>query len=186
MSASVPPAALTSDQERHIAQLSRRVQALEARRAETIVAFRHLLEGLLEVDDVLSDAVHRSSQAQGGRAGAAPEGITEQIGAAHRLLRRHLLTANVAPMDLEGSKAVPSMSRVVATEPRTSIPADTVLEERVAGFYLGNEVLRAADVVVAVPGPDPEPDPEHAAAAPHRRSQPRRLSRHQRRSRHRA
>ncbi|MEU8892308.1 nucleotide exchange factor GrpE [Streptomyces sp. NPDC048442] len=182
----------STEQERRIKQLTFRAQALENRKAATERTLRSLLEGLLTVDDILTDAVQRAAGNGTEPTRVVPALFEEQIGAAHRVLRQQLLAAGVEPMDLVGSKAVPSISRVVAEEPRASVPADTVLEERVTGFYADREVLREAVVVVAVPGPDPAPAPSAApptlpvppAAAPERR-QPRRLPRHKRRSRRR-
>ncbi|MFJ4879510.1 nucleotide exchange factor GrpE [Streptomyces sp. NPDC088745] len=198
-----PARARPTEQDRRVQQLTFRAQALEKKRAAVERTLRDLLEGLLEVDDILADAVRRTTadEANGadgtGRPGATQAGpglLEEQLGAAHRVLRRRLLAAGVEPMDLVGSRAVPSISRVVAREPRASVPADTVLEERVTGFYADREVLREALVVVAVPGrdPEPEPDPEPTAepdaapptATPVRpRRQPRRPSRRNRRKR---
>ncbi|MCX5206600.1 nucleotide exchange factor GrpE [Streptomyces sp. NBC_00237] len=185
--------AVLSEQDRRIKQLTFRAQALEKKKVAAERTLRSLLEGLLEVDDILGDAVRRAAWDGTRPPQAVPELFEEQIGAAHRVLRQHLLAAGVEPMDLVGSKAVPSISRVVAKEPRASVPADTVLEERVTGFYADHEVLREALVVVAVPGEDPEPEPapvpqplpeSPADPAPARR-QPRRLSRHKRRPRRR-
>ncbi|MFI0975587.1 nucleotide exchange factor GrpE [Streptomyces sp. NPDC021093] len=188
-----PSSEPTSEQARRIKQLTFRAQALENRKAATERTLRSLLEGLLTVDDILTDAVQRAAGNGTEPPRAVPALFEEQIGAAHRVLRQQLLAAGVEPMDLVGSKAVPSISRVVAKEPRASVPADTVLEERVTGFYADREVLREAVVVVAVPGPDPDPDPDPvpdpapappapSAAAPER-NQPRRLPRHKRRTR---
>ncbi|MGW7412009.1 nucleotide exchange factor GrpE [Streptomyces sp. NPDC054863] len=186
-----PPSEGSSEQARRIKQLTFRAQALENRKAATERTLRSLLEGLLTVDDILTDAVQRAAGTGTEPARVVPALFEEQIGAAHRVLRQQLLAAGVEPMDLVGSKAVPSISRVVAKEPRASVPADTVLEERVTGFYADREVLREAVVVIAVPGADPDPDPAPtppapAAAAPaSARRQPRRLPRHKRRTRRR-
>ncbi|CAM5453106.1 hypothetical protein GCM10010329_33910 [Streptomyces spiroverticillatus] len=180
------PAASSPEQDRRIKQLTFRAQALEKKRLAAERTLRSLLEGLLEVDDILADAVRRTEADGPNPTQPVPELLEEQIGAAHRVLRQHLLAAGVEPMDLVGGKAVPSISHVVAREPRSSVPADTVLEERVTGFYADHEVLREALVVVAVPGPDPEPDPAPEpptkAPVPPRR-QLRRLTRSRRRNR---
>ncbi|MBT3163791.1 nucleotide exchange factor GrpE [Streptomyces sp. Vc74B-19] len=190
-----------ADTERLIAQLRTRCEALERRRAwdadelarqraESEASLRRLLTGLLDVDDALAESVRWSAGQDSNRAAATMERLIEQVCAAHRLLRRRLLEADVRPMDLTHRHAVPDVARVVDTRPTSRCPADTVMEERVAGFYLGQQVLRTAEVVVAVPGPEPDA-PEEAAgekrsgpAAPRR--QPRRLPRHRRRSRRRS
>ncbi|MEU3094396.1 nucleotide exchange factor GrpE [Streptomyces sp. NPDC006967] len=191
-----------ADTERLIAQLRTRCEALERRRArdadeltrqraESEASLHRLLAGLLDVDDALAESVRWSARQDPNRAAATMERLIEQVSAVHRLLRRRLLEADVRPMDLTHRHAVPDVARVVDTRPTSRCPADTVLEERVAGFYLGQQVLRTAEVVVAVPGPDPEVS-EEAAGEPKRsgpaapRRQPRRLPRHRRRSRRRS
>ncbi|MFF9202262.1 nucleotide exchange factor GrpE [Streptomyces sp. NPDC014986] len=191
-----------SDTERLIAQLRTRCDALERRRArdedelarqeaESEASLHRLLTGLLDVDDALAESVRWSVRQDPSHAAATMERLIEQVSAAHRLLRLRLLKADVRPMDLTHRQAVPDVARVVDTRPTSRCPADTVLEERVAGFYLGQRVLRTAEVVVAVPGPDPEA-PEDPAEEPKRsgpaasRRQPRRLPRHRRRSRRRS
>ena len=186
------------DTERLIAQLRTRCEALERRRARDAdelarqragaeVSFHRLLTGLLDVDDALAESIRWSARQNRSHAAATVESLIEQISAAHRLLRLQLLEYDVRPMDLTHRHAVPDVARVVDTRPTTRHPADTVLEERVAGFYLGQQVLRTAEVVTAVPGPDPEA-PEKPAREPKRsgpataRWQPRRLPRHKRRS----
>ncbi|MEF9902814.1 nucleotide exchange factor GrpE [Streptomyces sp. P9-A2] len=191
-----------SDTERLIAQLRTRCEALERRRAryedelahrkaESESSLHRLLIGLLEVDDTLAESVRWSVRQDPRHAVAAMERLSEQVSAAHRLLRLRLLEADVRPMDLTHRRAVPEVARVVDTRPTSRQPADTVLEERVAGFYRGQQVLRTAEVVVAVDGPDPEA-PEEPAREPKRsgpaapRRQPRWLPRHKRRSRRRS
>ncbi|MET9686888.1 nucleotide exchange factor GrpE [Streptomyces sp. NPDC006514] len=190
------------DSEPLIAQLRTRCEALERRRARDAdelarqraesEAFLHrLLAGLLDVDDALAESVRWSARQDRSHAAATVESMIEQVSAAHRLLRLRLMGADVRPMDLTHRHAVPDVARVVDTRPTARHPADTVLEERVAGFYLKQQVLRTAEVVVAVPGLDPE-TPEEPAGEPKRsgqataRSQPRRLPRHKRRNRRRS
>lgn len=191
-----------SDTERLIAQLRTRCEALERRRArdadqlarqraESEASLHHLLAGLLDIDDALAESVRWSARQDRSHAAATVQSLIEQVSAAHRLLRLRLLEADVRPMDLTHRHAVPDVARVVGTRPTTRHAADTVLEERVAGFYLGQRVLRTAGVVVAVPGPDaeapgdPAGEPKRSGPATARR-QPRRLPRHKRRSRHRS
>ncbi|MFF9570127.1 nucleotide exchange factor GrpE [Streptomyces sp. NPDC014685] len=191
-----------SDTDRRIAQLRTRCEALERRRArdedelarqraESEASLHRLLTGLLDVDDALAESVRWSVHQGPNHTAATMERLIEQVSAAHRLLRLRLLKADVRPMDLTHRQAVPDVARVVGTRPTSRCSADTVLEERVAGFYMGQRVLRTAEVVVAVPGPDPE-EPEEPAEEPKRpgpatsRRQPRRLPRHRRRSRRRS
>lgn len=201
-----------SDSERLIAQLRRRCEALERRRAqyedelarkdaEWETSLRRLLTGLLDVDDALAESLRWSARRHStvSHHAAAPlVSLTEQVSAAHRLLRRQLLTADVRPMDLVHQRAEPGIARVVGARPTSRHPADLVLEERVPGFYLGQQVLRTAEVVVAVPGsdrdigPGPEPsqepvrEPEQPGRSTTARRQPRRLPRHKRRTRRRS
>ena len=209
-SPSAPPPDL--DAERLIAQLRKRCEALERRRthyedelarkaSESEAFLRRLLTGLLDVDDVLAESLRWSSRQNSGelrQEASALVSLTEQVSAAHRLLRRQLLAADVRPMDLVHQRAEPGVARVVGTRPTSRHPADLVLEERVPGFYLGQQVLRTSEVVIAVPGADTDldNDPEESrkpaeaikqlgrpAAA---RKQPRRLPRHRRRTRRRS
>ncbi len=156
---------------------------------------------LLDVDDALAESLRWSARRHSTvphHAAAPLVSLTEQVSAAHRLLRRQLLTADVRPMDLVYQRAEPGIARVVGAQPTSRHPADLVLEERVPGFYLGQQVLRTAEVVVAVPGsdrdigPGPEPsqepvrEPEQPGRSTTARRQPRRLPRHKRRTRRRS
>jgi molecular chaperone GrpE len=202
-----------SDSERLIAQLRRRCEALERRRAqyedelarkdaEWETSLRRLLTGLLDVDDALAESLrwsaNRHSSVRHHAAADLVVSLMEQVSAAHRLLRRQLLTADVRPMDLVHQRAEPGIARVVGARSTSRHPADLVLEERVPGFYLGQQVLRTAEVVVAVPGSDPDigpgPEPsqepvrelEQPGRSTTARRQPRRLPRHKRRTRRRS
>ncbi|MDH6223280.1 nucleotide exchange factor GrpE [Streptomyces sp. MJP52] len=198
---SVAPDRRDPEAELLIAQLRTRCEALDKRRgeyerelaslrAEHKSLLRRLVGGLLDVDDTLAESV-RWALRQGPRQPAVTlEKVVEQVSAAHRLLRLRLEAADVRPMNLTHQIAVPGVAKVVETRPTSRHPVDTVLEERMAGFYLGRQVLRKADVVIAVDGPDfvepEEPDEDSRRSAPAaRRRQPRRLPRHRRRSRRR-
>ncbi|MFE9433051.1 nucleotide exchange factor GrpE [Streptomyces sp. NPDC006640] len=207
-----------SDTERLIAQLSKRCEALDRRRtrledelarkdAESDAPLRRLLTDLLDIDDALAESLRWSARQDStvpDRAAATLRSLMEQVSAAHKLMRRRLLAADVRPMDLIHQRAEPEIARIVGARPTSRCPADLVLEERVPGFYRGQQVLRTAEVIVAVPGTDPDATPDSDAAPdlePSReparepkqprqtttsRRQPRRLPRHKRRTRRRS
>ncbi|WP_326812010.1 nucleotide exchange factor GrpE [Streptomyces scopuliridis] len=197
-----------SDTERLIAQLRKRCEALERRRteyedelarrdAQSEASLRRLLTGLLDVDDALAESLRWSANQDPtvpDRAASALASLTEQVSAAHKLLRHRLLAADVRAMDLVHQRAEPAIARVVGARPTSRYPADLVLEERLPGFYLGQQVLRTAEVVVAVsdfdPGLDPSREPAREPKQPRQsttaRRQPRRLPRHKRRTRRRS
>ncbi|WP_030674099.1 nucleotide exchange factor GrpE [Streptomyces cellulosae] len=181
-------------------KLRRRVEALSRKRDEAEARLHALLSSLLPLDDLLSDTRRRAGalhEARSAReATSAAVALSEQIEAAHLMLRGELARHDVRPMEAVGRAADPAEMRVVGTEGHPSAPGGTVLRERLTGFRLGAAMLRPAQVVVAVPGPAPEPEPElepivpaedgpdpasGAAPSDRGRAQPRRTTRSQRR-----
>ncbi|WP_331452425.1 nucleotide exchange factor GrpE [Streptomyces sp. SS162] len=178
-------------------RLRRRVEALSRKRDESEARVRALLRALLPLDDVLADARRRAGDLHEARtareAASAVIALSEQIEAAQHMLRGELARHDVRPMDAVGAAADPAEMRVVGTEPHPARPDGTVLREKVTGFRLGPDILRQAEVVIAVPGPAPEPGPvapaevteegggPAAVPAGRRRAQPRRTTRSQRR-----
>ncbi|MFF2747706.1 nucleotide exchange factor GrpE [Kitasatospora sp. NPDC058048] len=112
---------------------------------------RELLGILVEVDDALAAlGLDRELVALGRGAG---------LEATRRRLLGQLAKAGVRPMRLEGMTADPDLTEIVGTEPHAGVAPETVVRTVVTGFFWGDEVLRRAQVVVAVPEPEPEPDP---------------------------
>ncbi|WP_327343126.1 nucleotide exchange factor GrpE [Streptomyces europaeiscabiei] len=177
-------------------KLRRRVEALTGKRDEAEARLRALLGSLLPLDDLLADtrrragALHETLSAR--EASSAAVALSEQVEAAHLMLRGELARYDVGPMEGVGRPVDTAGMRVVGTEPHPTAPHGTVLRETVTGFRLGASTLRRAQVVVAVPGPAPasapvpaaEDDPEPAVSevppAGGGRAQPRRTTRAQR------
>ncbi|WP_031005433.1 nucleotide exchange factor GrpE [Streptomyces sp. NRRL F-5727] len=176
-------------------KLRRRVAALSEKRDEAEARLHALLGALLSLDDVLADTRLRAGVLHAARSAretaSAALALGEQIDAAHLMLRAEFERHDVSPMDVVGRAVDPAEMRVVGTEPHPDHPGGTVLRETVTGFRRGSDTLRAAQVVVSVPGPAPEPvsapetEPgpvtESGPAADAVRAQPRRTTRAQRR-----
>ncbi|MGW3732966.1 nucleotide exchange factor GrpE [Streptomyces sp. NPDC005148] len=181
-------------------KLRRRVEALSRKRDEAEARLHALLSSLLPLDDLLADTRRRAGalhEARSAReATAAAVALSEQIDAAHLMLRGEFARHDVSPMEAVGKVVDPAEMRVVGTEAHPSAPDGTVLREKVTGFRLGTFTLRSAQVVIAVPGPAAEPEPVAAAGdgpdpaasgetpAGSRRAQPRRTTRSQRKLPH--
>ncbi|MCW8382760.1 nucleotide exchange factor GrpE [Streptomyces justiciae] len=167
-------------------KLRRRVEALSRKRDEAEARLRGLLTALLPLDDVLADTSRRAGALHEARspreAVSAAIALSEQVDAAHLMLRGELARHDVSPMDVVGRVADPTEMRVVGTEPHPTWPDGTVLKERLTGFRLGGAVLRPPRVIIAVPGPAPEPEPAVAVAGSGgKRAQPQRTTRSRRR-----
>ncbi|GGM86129.1 nucleotide exchange factor GrpE [Streptomyces fuscichromogenes] len=177
-------------------KLRRRVEALSRKRDEAEARLQALLSSLLPLDDLLADTRRRAGalyEVGSTRAAAsAAVAVGEQIEAAQVMLRGEFARHDVRPMDVVGKAVDTAEMRVVGTESDPSVPGGTVLKEKVTGFRFGTATLRAAQVIVAVPGPAPESEPAPAAedglapaasgmtSADVKRAQPRRTSRSQR------
>lgn len=178
-------------------KLRRRVEALSRKRDEAEARLRALLTTLLPLDDVLADTGRRAGALHEARNArektSAAIALSEQVEAAHRMLRGAFARYGVSPMDAVGRIVDPAGMRIVGTEPHPTWPDGTVLQEKVTGFRLGSETLRQAEVVIAVPRPAPEPEPVAPADVTEEgdgpgtvpsgrgRAQPRRTTRSQRR-----
>lgn len=169
-------------------KMRRRVEALSRKRDEAEARLRVLLSSLLPLDDLLADTRRRAGALHEARSAretaSAAIALSEQIDAAHRILRGEFARHEVRPMEVVGRAADPEEMRVLGTEPHPTWPDGTVLREKLTGFRLGASVLRPAQVVLAVPGPAPEPEPVPSAGvgpSGGKRAQPRRTTRSQRR-----
>ncbi|MFD7244151.1 nucleotide exchange factor GrpE [Streptomyces massasporeus] len=182
-----PAPAVATGPPSEVDKLRRRVEALSRKRDEAEARLRDLLTALLPLDDALADTSRRAGALHEARspreAVSAAIALSEQVDAAHRMLRGELARHDVVPVDVVGRGVDPAEMRVVGTEPHPTRPEGTVLREKLTGFRLGGAVLRAPRVVIAVPGPAPEPDPEPPvtiAAPGGKRTQPQRTTRSQR------
>ncbi|MFE1341451.1 nucleotide exchange factor GrpE [Streptomyces sp. NPDC058733] len=176
-------------------KLRRRVEALSRKRDEAETRLRALLVSLLPLDDVLADTRRRAGALHEARTAretaSAAIALSEQVDAAHRMLRGAFARHDVSPMDVMGRVVDPTEMRIVGTEAHPTRPDGTVLKEKVTGFRLGSAILRQAEVVIAVTGAAPEPvapaDVTEESDGPgtvpdgRSRSQPRRTTRSQRR-----
>ncbi len=192
-----PAPAATTGPPSELDKVRRRVEALSRKRDEAEARLRALLSSLLPLDDLLADTRRRAGALHEARSAremaSAAIALSEQIEAAHLMLRGEFARHDVSPMDVVGRVADPAEMRVIGTEPHPTWPDGTVLGEKLTGFRLGSATLRPAQVVIAVPGPVPESEPvapaevtEDAAGpgtvpARGRGAQPRRTTRSQRR-----
>ncbi|MFC1442792.1 nucleotide exchange factor GrpE [Streptacidiphilus sp. N1-10] len=157
--------------------IARRRREEDARAAES--AQRGLLLGLLEVDDVLFAVQEKQAQLPPGI--PRPDNLVEMAAAVQGILRKKLAVAEVSPMRLLNYVAHPAVADIVGRVPSADKPDETVVAVVRNGFNWRGDVLRRAEVEVAVPwtGQDPEPAPALAPAAapvpePQDASEPRR------------
>ena len=70
------------------------------------------------------------------------------------LLREHfqllLRDAGIVPMETVGHLFDPAKMKAVAIENSATVPHNTVIEELAAGYYLKDEVLKFAEVKIAI------------------------------------
>ncbi|WP_042396481.1 nucleotide exchange factor GrpE [Streptacidiphilus carbonis] len=144
--------------------VSRRRREEDARTAES--AQRGLLLGLLEVDDVLYAVQEKQAQLPPGI--PRPDNLVEMAAAVQAVLRKKLAVAEVAPMRLMNYIAHPAVADIVGRVPSADKPDETVVSVVRNGFNWRGDVLRRAEVEVAVPwtGAEPLPAPTEPAAAP--------------------
>ncbi|MFJ8282503.1 nucleotide exchange factor GrpE [Streptomyces griseoviridis] len=181
-----PAPAVATGPPSELDKLRRRVEALSRKRDEAEARLRDLLTALLPLDDVLADTGRRAGALHDARSPretvSAAIALSEQVDAAHRMLRGELARHDVVPVDVLGRIVDPGEMHVVGTEPHPTWPEGTVLRERLTGFRRGGTVLRAPRVVVAVTGPAPGPEPSVTIdASGGGRAQPQRTTRSQRR-----
>jgi molecular chaperone GrpE len=84
---------------------------------------------------------------------AQPENADSHLTDGIRLVQRELLAAlervGIVPDDPSGQQFDPHVHEAVAQAPAEGVAAGTIIEVYSAGYRLGDEVLRAAKVVVA-------------------------------------
>ncbi len=100
---------------------------------------KSLLLRFLPVLDNLERALAHDKDIEGLRAGlnATIKGFEALLGG-----------EGVKPFSIKGQPFDPKLAEAIGTAPSDS-PAETVLEEPLRGYYLGEEVLRVAHVIVA-------------------------------------
>ena len=81
----------------------------------------------------------------------------EGVAATHRLFVTALRELGVEPIESEGRRFDPNVHEAVATVAAEGVEPGTVAHEVRRGWRLGDELLRAAQVVVAAPPEVPEP-----------------------------
>lgn len=81
----------------------------------------------------------------------------EGVAATHRLFVTALRELGVEPIESEGRRFDPNLHEAVATVASEGVEPGTVAREVRRGWRLGDELLRAAQVVVAAPPEVPEP-----------------------------
>lgn len=105
---------------------------------------RELLRRILPVLDNLARAEEYRER------GTPPEQIIDGVVQTSKQLLAALAAENVRPIDVIGKPFDPSVAEAIATQPADNGVADnTVVAEAAKGYYIGNDVLRPAQVVVA-------------------------------------
>jgi molecular chaperone GrpE len=105
---------------------------------------RDLLKRILPVLDNLARAEEFRA------AGTPAEKIVDGVVQTSKQLLSALAAEKVRPIDVIGKPFDPAVAEAVATQPAADGIADnTVVAEAAKGYYIGDEVLRPAQVVVA-------------------------------------
>jgi molecular chaperone GrpE len=143
--------ALDEEQQRNLRLLAdfdnfRRRVAREAA-ASRHAGRREALLSLLPVLDTLERALE---------AGSADREFYEGVAATHRLFVGALREAGAEPLESVGRPFDPTIHEAVATVAPNGVEPGTVAREVRRGWRLGDDVLRPAQVVVAMPA-EPEP-----------------------------
>lgn len=104
-------------------------------------------EALMRILPVL-DNLLRAEEFQAR--GTPPEQIVDGVIQTAKQLRAALAAEKVRPIEVIGKPFDPALAEAVATQPAPDDVADnTVIAEVAKGYYLDDEVLRPAQVVVA-------------------------------------
>lgn len=100
-----------------ILALRRRVEALSRKRDEAEARLHALLGSLLPLDDLLADTRHRAGALHEARSArettSAAVALSEQVEAAHLMLRGEFARHDVSPMKVVGRAADPAEMRAV-------------------------------------------------------------------------
>jgi molecular chaperone GrpE len=90
-------------------------------------------------------------------AGSTDLPFYEGVAATHRLFLAALREMGVEPIESDGQRFDPKVHEAVATVASEGVEPGTVAHEVRRGWRLGDELLRAAQVVVAAHPEVPEP-----------------------------
>ncbi|MBV8282528.1 MAG: nucleotide exchange factor GrpE [Candidatus Eremiobacteraeota bacterium] len=105
---------------------------------------RELLRRILPVLDNLARAEEYRER------GTPAEQIVDGVVQTSKQMLAALAAENVRPIEVVGKPFDPSVAEAVATQPAADGVADnTVVAEVAKGYYIGNDMLRPAQVVVA-------------------------------------
>ena len=105
---------------------------------------RDLLRRILPVLDNIARAEEYRER------GTPSEQIIEGVIQTSKQLLAALGAEGVRPIDVVGKPFDPSVAEAVATQPASEgVPDNTVIAETAKGYYIGNDILRPAQVVVA-------------------------------------
>lgn len=105
---------------------------------------RDVLKRLLPVLDNLARAEEHRER------GTPPEQIVAGVMQTSKQMLAALASERVRPIDVVGKPFDPAVAEAIATQPAPPGVADgTVLAEAAKGYYIGDDVLRPAQVVVA-------------------------------------
>ncbi len=137
-----------------------RDDALRARRAT-----ERLIEDVLPVLD------HFEMGLKAARDGAIPTAIYDGLALVHSQLLDVLKKAGVAPMEAAGTAFDPQCHECVAHLPSAEFPEGMIIDQTRQGYWLGDYLLRPAQVVVssgmpAAPDPGMVADAENSMAGP--------------------
>jgi len=130
-----------------VIRCSRLETSLESERRQARRTLRELLLGVLEIDDALDRIAE--DRVEGEDPAIALARCFRNILSTRRLLTNKLNSASVRPMDLRNSVLNPAVADVEGYQLRPDLPDETILEEIMHGYWLSNEVLRRAKVIVS-------------------------------------
>lgn len=121
----------------------------EQQAEEKLRATEKLVEGLLPVIDDFERSIAYAE-------GNGEEGLLGGVKAVHSKLNEVLKKEGVEVIDPEGEAFDALEAQAVATVDDPSVPDETVAQVYQKGYRMGNKVIRAAMVTVAVGGPKRE------------------------------
>lgn len=81
--------------------------------------------------------------------GSNSEGLRNGLAATLRSFESVLESEGVKAVPLKGARFDPKYAEAIGTRPANGVPEDTVLEEAARAYAIGDDVLRAGQVIVA-------------------------------------
>lgn len=122
----------------------------EAGRKQLLTPFAEMLERLTRLERKLASSPHGGIFFGTAKWKKARESFRQGFA----LLREHfeslLKTEGIAPMETVGREFDPSRMKAVAVEKTDALPHNTVMEELSRGFFYKNEILKFAEVKIAI------------------------------------